>query len=125
MVKILFSLASLFGGLGVVLGAFGAHYLKQSLSLEAQAVFETGVRYQMYHAFALFIAALALAEYGGGLFLYGGWAFVIGTLLFSGSLYLIAVYGLRALGIITPIGGLFFVAGWTLLLIGFLKTQVF
>ena len=122
MYKAVLSVSALLGCFGVVLGAFGAHYLKQKLSLESLAVFETGVRYQMYHAFALFISAWALGQFEQSFFGYSAYAFILGVLLFSGSLYLISVYGLRGLGIVTPIGGLFLIVGWVFLLVGFLKS---
>ena len=95
------------------LGAFGAHGLKGRLSPDMLAVFETGVRYQMYHALALLaLAALAPRFDVGGL---TGWLFVGGIVLFSGSLYLLAFTGVRVLGAVTPLGGVCFLAGWALL----------
>jgi uncharacterized membrane protein YgdD (TMEM256/DUF423 family) len=79
------------------------------------AVFETGVRYQMYHALALLAAAWAQAKWPGAMAVAGGWLFVAGTLLFSGSLYALAFTGLRWLGPVTPLGGLAFLAGWACL----------
>jgi len=109
--QLFLSIASLLGGLGVILGAFGAHYLKTILDQEMLNVFETGVRYQMYHVFALF--AVALTEGSA----YSGWAFIVGTVLFSGSLYLLSITGIKWLGMITPIGGVILVIGWLLLFI--------
>ena len=104
--------------LGVTFGAFGAHALKGRLSPESLAVFETGVRYQMYHAFAVLIVAAAIAHYGSGrLSMIAGWCFVAGILLFSGSLYSLAFTSLGILGAITPIGGLLFLTGWACLAI--------
>ncbi len=96
--------------LAVAFGAFGAHALKSRLSPEMLAVFETGVRYQVYHALGLF----ALASFGGPD--KSGWCFVGGIVLFSGSLYLLALTGERRLGMITPIGGVLFLIGWGCLL---------
>ncbi|HTY57908.1 MAG TPA: DUF423 domain-containing protein [Bacteroidota bacterium] len=102
----------------VALGAFGAHGLRQTIPPDMLAVYETGVRYQMYHALGLIAAGLAgLAQGAAGRRLLGAaaWAFAIGTLLFSGSLYGLALTGIRWLGAVTPAGGLAFLAGWALL----------
>jgi uncharacterized membrane protein YgdD (TMEM256/DUF423 family) len=96
----------------VALGAFAAHGLKVTLTPDMLAVFETGVRYQMYHAFALFAAAWGWARWQGRVFVIAGWLFVAGIAIFSGSLYLLALTGTRWLGAITPLGGLAFLAGW-------------
>ena len=93
-------------------GAFGAHALKSRLAPEALAVFETGVRYHLIHALALFAAAWASTQWPGGAVTAGGWLFIAGIVLFSGSLYLLALTGQRSLGMITPVGGLCFLAGW-------------
>lgn len=107
---------SLFGFLGVAFGAFGAHALKSRLSPEMLAVFETGVRYQMYHAFAILIVAAAIGRIGdANLLVLAGWFFVAGVLLFSGSLYALSLSGVGALGAITPVGGLLFLIGWVCL----------
>jgi uncharacterized membrane protein YgdD (TMEM256/DUF423 family) len=100
------------GFLGVALGAFGSHALKTRLPPELLAVFETGVRYQMYHVVALFAAAWGLARWGHRLFAVAGGLFLAGILIFSGSLYTLALSGERAWGAITPVGGLAFLAGW-------------
>ena len=101
--------------IGVAFGAFGAHGLRGRLSAESLNVFETGVRYQMYHAFALFVVAIALGRFGGWSVRAAGWLFIIGIVVFSGSLYALALTGVRTFGAITPIGGLAFLAGWALL----------
>jgi uncharacterized membrane protein YgdD (TMEM256/DUF423 family) len=101
--------------IGVAFGAFGAHGLRGRLSAESLNVFETGVRYQMYHAFALFVVAIALARFGGWSVRAAGWMFTFGIVIFSGSLYALALTGVRTFGAITPIGGLAFLAGWGLL----------
>jgi len=109
-------LGSLAGFLGVGLGAFGAHGLKTRLSAEMLAVFETGVRYQMYHALALFVVSAAIGHLGSArLLVSAGWLFVAGIVLFSGSLYALALSGVTPLGAITPIGGLAFLGGWACL----------
>ena len=101
------------GFLGVAFGAFGAHGLRSRLSPEMLAVFETGVRYQMYHAFAVLIVAAAMGRIGDArLLTFAGWAFVGGTVLFSGSLYVLALTGITTLGAVTPFGGLLFLIGW-------------
>jgi uncharacterized membrane protein YgdD (TMEM256/DUF423 family) len=100
----------------VAAGAFGAHYLKARLTAEHLAAFETGARYQMYHALALFVCA-SLTERGWTMAPAAGWLFLAGTLLFSGSLYLVALTGISGFGMITPFGGLAFLAGWLCLVI--------
>lgn len=103
--------------LAVAFGAFGAHGLRGRLSPEMLAVFETGVRYQMYHALAILVIALAVARFDGWLMRAAGWLFAAGIVLFSGSLYALALTGVTILGAITPIGGLAFLAGWVLLVV--------
>ena len=108
------------GALGVVLGAFGAHALRSHLEPRDLEVFETAVRYQMYHAFALIAAAWLLSRnvpYAG----HAAWAFVIGVAIFSGSLYLMVATGQRWLGAVTPIGGVALIAGWCLLAVAATK----
>jgi uncharacterized membrane protein YgdD (TMEM256/DUF423 family) len=106
-------IGSVLGFLGVALGAFGAHVLKSRLSPEMLAVFETGIRYHMYHTFAVLIVAAAIGHIGSARLLsLAGWFFFGGVLLFSGSLYALALSGVGILGAITPIGGLLFLAGW-------------
>jgi uncharacterized membrane protein YgdD (TMEM256/DUF423 family) len=102
--------------IGVGFGAFGAHGLRERISPEMLAVFETGVRYQMYHAFAVLIVALALARLDAPIVRAAGWAFTVGIVVFSGSLYALALTGVTMLGAITPIGGVAFLAGWGLLI---------
>ena len=109
-------IGALAGCIGVMFGAFGAHALRNRLSPEMLAVFETGVRYQMYHAFAVLIVALAAARFDGWLVRAAGWAFTAGIVLFSGSLYALALTGMTTLGAVTPIGGLAFLVGWVLLI---------
>jgi uncharacterized membrane protein YgdD (TMEM256/DUF423 family) len=107
---------AILGFLGVALGAFGAHGLRSRLSPEMLAVFETGVRYQMYHVFALLMVASAIGHLGPArLLMIAGWAFVSGILIFSGSLYALALTGTTIFGAITPIGGLGFLIGWACL----------
>jgi uncharacterized membrane protein YgdD (TMEM256/DUF423 family) len=109
-------IGALLGFLGVMFGAFGAHALRSRLSPEMLTVFETGVRYQMYHAFAVLIVAAAIGHLGSSrLLLMSGWSFTAGVVLFSGSLYVLALSGVGILGAITPLGGLLFLFGWACL----------
>ena len=115
---------ALFAAMGVILGAFGAHALKQHLDAVSLATFETGVRYQMYHAFALLAVGVIHAGSPNRLVRAANALFTIGIVLFSGSLYLLSLRvasgsaGLGGLGIFTPIGGVFFIAGWVALVLG-------
>jgi uncharacterized membrane protein YgdD (TMEM256/DUF423 family) len=108
-------IGALAGFIGVAFGAFGAHALRDRLSADMLAVFDTGVRYQFFHALAILIVGVAAARQGGWALRASGWCFVAGIVLFSGSLYALAVTGVRGLGAITPLGGLAFLAGWALL----------
>jgi uncharacterized membrane protein YgdD (TMEM256/DUF423 family) len=105
-------IGALMGFVGVGLGAFGAHGLRGRLSPEMLAVFETGVRYQMYHALALLATAVLMARVDGRAVQIAGWSFTTGIVIFSGSLYALALTGVTTLGAITPIGGVAFLAGW-------------
>ncbi len=106
------ALGGLSGLIAVGAGAFGAHALRARLTPESLAVFETASRYQMYHALALIAAGWVAARWPGPLAGWTGWLFLAGTIVFSGSLYLLALTGVRWLGAITPLGGLCFLAGW-------------
>jgi len=107
--------AAVNGFLAVAAGAFGAHALKARLPAEMLAVFETSARYQMFHALALFgVALLAISGRPADA---AGWSFLVGIVLFCGSLYALALSGIRPLGAITPFGGLAFLCGWFLLLL--------
>ena len=109
-------IAAILGFLGVAFGAFGAHGLRGRLSPEMIAVFEIGVRYQMYHVFALLAVAAAIAHFGRGrLLIIAGWSFLAGVLIFSGSLYALALTGTGTFGAITPIGGVGLLVGWACL----------
>ncbi len=103
---------ALMGFVGVGLGAFGAHGLKGRLPAEMLAVFETGVRYQMYHALALLVLGAMMSRLEGRAVVVAGWSFTAGILIFSGSLYALALSGVTMLGAITPIGGVAFLIGW-------------
>ena len=113
-----FRLGALSACIAVAAGAFGAHALRARLDLGMLAVFETGARYQMYHALALLAVAWASGRWPGRLTTVAGWSFVGGTVLFSGSLYAMALTGHRALGAITPLGGVAFLFGWLCLALG-------
>lgn len=117
MVRPFLVLAALFGLTGVALGAFAAHGLKSQLSAAYLAVFQTAVHYQLIHALALFGVALLALHAPGRLLRAAGALFVLGVLLFSGSLYLLTLTGIGKLGIITPMGGTAFLGGWLCLLL--------
>jgi uncharacterized membrane protein YgdD (TMEM256/DUF423 family) len=120
--RVFLALGSASAFLAVAGGAFGAHALRRRLDENLLAVFETGIRYQMYHALALLVVAWVMDRWGGGLVAASGWLFVVGTVIFSGSLYLLALTGQRMFGAVTPLGGVAFLAGWLVLLIGVLRT---
>lgn len=107
--------AAVFGATGVALGAFGAHALAARLSPALLATWRTAVDYQLLHALALLAVVLLATHSGGAMLRRAGWAFVAGVLLFSGSLYVLALDGPRWLGPVTPIGGVLLVLGWVLL----------
>jgi uncharacterized membrane protein YgdD (TMEM256/DUF423 family) len=114
----LYVCAGVAGFLGVAFGAFGAHALRAKLGADLLAAYETGVRYQMYHAFALAACAWGWARWQRKAFVAAGWCFVAGIALFCGSLYLLALTNERWLGAVTPFGGLAFLAGWVCLVVG-------
>ncbi len=126
MSKTFLTLGSALAGLGVILGAFGAHKLKE-IAPDAVPTFQTGVQYQMYHAFALLIIGLLYDKFPVKTMNWAGICFLVGILLFSGSLYALTALkasgkvGLGGVGIITPIGGLFFIIGWLCLFLSALK----
>ncbi|HTG48977.1 MAG TPA: DUF423 domain-containing protein [Gemmatimonadales bacterium] len=121
MDRLFFALGSASALVAVAAGAFGAHGLRARLSPDLLAVFETAARYQMYHALALLAVGWAVIRWPGPWPVRAGWLFAVGTLLFSGSLYALALSGMRWLGAVTPLGGLAFLAGWTCLLLGMLR----
>jgi uncharacterized membrane protein YgdD (TMEM256/DUF423 family) len=114
-------IAALCGALGVLVGAFAAHGLSGRLDARAMGLFETGARYQMYHALAMGLAALAMRGTAATRARLAAIAFSAGIVLFSGSLYLLALTGMRGLALLTPLGGLAFVAGWSFLAASALK----
>lgn len=113
-----FVIGAIAAGIAVILGAFGAHGLKSRVEPELLVVFETGVRYQMYHALALLAVGLARLHWPTATISLAGWFFLAGILIFSGSLYVMTATGERWLGAITPIGGVAFIIGWVLLAAG-------
>lgn len=117
--KTLFVLAGVFGALAVGIGAFGAHALKPMLAEAGRLdTFETAVKYQFFHVLALFGVAILRLHLHYRLLLYAGYCFLLGTLLFSGSLYIISIWpSLSFLGIVTPFGGISFIAGWVCLIL--------
>ena len=117
MDKTLIFVGAVMAGLGVAIGAFGAHGLRGRLTPEMLAVFETGVRYHMYHALAILITGALMSRLEGRAVVVAGWSFTAGILIFSGSLYALALTGVTTLGAITPIGGVAFLAGWIALAI--------
>jgi uncharacterized membrane protein YgdD (TMEM256/DUF423 family) len=115
MDRLFFIMGCVSAFLAVAFGAFGAHGLKNYLSSDLLNTFEVGVRYHFYHTFGLFAVAWASARWPSGGVTAAGWLFVAGIIIFSGSLYLLSLTGVRWLGAITPIGGLAFLLGWLLL----------
>jgi uncharacterized membrane protein YgdD (TMEM256/DUF423 family) len=121
------AIGALLAGIAVILGAFAAHALKKIITTEEISVFETGVRYQIYHAFAIIIVGILYKEYGSKKLLLSGKLFILGIILFSGSLFLLtAIKHLQAnsflwVGAVTPLGGVCFIAGWLLICVSFWK----
>jgi uncharacterized membrane protein YgdD (TMEM256/DUF423 family) len=112
-----FRIGVLLAGAGVAFGAFGAHGLRARVPADLLAVFETGVRYQMYHALALLGLSLAWSRWSSAHLTAAGYLFIAGVVLFSGSLYLLTLTGARWWGAVTPLGGVAFLAGWIALLL--------
>lgn len=115
--KLMLMLGAAYGFVGVAFGAFGAHALRSRLTLDQLAVWRTAVEYQFWHALALLAVGLLALSRPGPLLNAAGWSFAIGVLLFSGSLYLLTLSGVRGLGAVTPFGGLMFLVGWALLVV--------
>ena len=116
MDRFFFSAGAIAAFIAVALGAFGAHSLRSKLTPEMLNIFEVGVRYQMYHALGLMAVAWAMARWPEANLAGAGWSFIVGIIIFSGSLYLLSTIDIRWLGAITPIGGLAFLAGWAILI---------
>lgn len=115
--KSILTIAAISGLLAVVLGAFGAHALKKMISLEMLEVYKTGVQYQFYHTFALLAVGILMHFNTSKALKWSGYLFVLGILLFSGSLYGMTITGIKGLGIITPFGGTVWIAAWFLLMV--------
>ncbi len=121
--RIFITTAAIFGGLSVAGGAFASDALKNQLTDRALGIFETGARYQMYHALALLLVALLLsrAQESQSFFAMAGWAFIAGTIIFSGSLYALSLTDIKWLGAITPFGGVAYIVGWGCLVVAALN----
>jgi uncharacterized membrane protein YgdD (TMEM256/DUF423 family) len=123
MDRLFFTVGAVLAFIGVAAGAFGAHGLEGRVPADRLATFETGVRYQMYHAFALMLIALAASRWAGSALQAAGWSFILGTVVFCGTLYALTLGGPRWLGAVTPIGGLAFLAGWALTVAAVLRAR--
>lgn len=121
-IKLFVTLGTLLGSIGVAIGAIGAHLLKYKLSIDQQHIMEVGVRYQMYHALALIALSCALSFFNHEWLTFGLWCMFIGTVLFSGSLYLYALTSIRYFAFITPIGGTLLVFSWIIYTLSLVKT---
>lgn len=127
MHKLFLIIGTVLAGLAIALGAFGAHGLKKIVDAETVAIYQTGVQYQMYHALTLLVIGILAERRTSNFINYTGFFFIGGIVLFSGSLYLIASFKAMnkevstGIGIMTPLGGLLFIAGWVMLLIALLK----
>ena len=123
MQKLFLLTGSLLGALSVMIGAFGAHGLKKMLEETGRLeTFETAVKYQFYHVFALIFLGILMIRFDHKLLNYSGYSFLIGIVIFSGSLYILCLTNVSKWGAITPIGGLFLIAGWILLFLGLWKS---
>ena len=121
--KIFLKAGAISGALAVLLGAFGAHILKTLIAPEMLEVYKTGIQYQFYHAFALLVTGLLMKFNPSQTLKWSGYLFIAGIIVFSGFLYLLAISGIKAFGMIVPIGGLMFVAGWICLLVHILRIR--
>ncbi len=123
MDRIFVAAASLLGFLAVALGAFGSHGLAAHFEAnpDLEPIYRTATQYHFYHALALLAAAWAMSRWPGPLITWAGILFIVGVVIFSGSLYLMSLTGVRWLGAITPLGGVAFLAGWVLLAVGVLR----
>ena len=123
MAKIFLILGSSLAGLAVAIGAFGAHALKSVLEVNNRLeTFETGVKFQFYHAIALIVLGLLMQKFVHRMFTWAGYGFIAGTILFSGSLYILSLSGITKWGAVTPLGGLAFLIGWLLMIVGIVKS---
>ncbi|NET01783.1 MAG: DUF423 domain-containing protein [Sphaerospermopsis sp. SIO1G2] len=119
MTQIFITIAAIFGGLSVAGGAFGAHALRDKVSERMLEIFDTGARYQMYHALALLLVGIFMSrlENPPMTLVASGWLFIVGVVIFSGSLYVLSLTGIKSLGAIAPLGGTALIAGWVVLAI--------
>jgi len=115
--KIVLTIAAISGLMAVILGAFGAHVLKGIISPEMLETYKTGVQYQFYHTFALITAGILMNFNQSKALKWSAYLFILGMILFSGSLYVLAISGIKMLGIITPFGGITWIAAWILLIV--------
>lgn len=118
-----FAAGAVLSGLGVLVGAFGAHGLRDRVTADMLAVFETGVRYHLIHGLAVLAVAWAASRWPNAWIGAAGWLFAAGIVVFSGSLYILAISGVRWWGAVTPIGGVCFLAGWAALAVGALRAS--
>ena len=118
-----FAAGAVLSGLGVLVGAFGAHGLRDRVTADMLAVFETGVRYHLIHGLAVLAVAWAASRWPNAWIGAAGWLFAAGIVVFSGSLYILALSGVRWWGAVTPIGGVCFLAGWAALAVGALRAS--
>lgn len=127
MSRIFLAIAAALGGISVILGAFASHALKDRLSERALEIWETGTKYQMYHALALILVSLLLNYLSNSSsstpLIISGYSFIAGTILFSGSLYALSLSGIKILGAITPLGGVAFITGWICLTLAALNME--
>jgi uncharacterized membrane protein YgdD (TMEM256/DUF423 family) len=114
MTQLFLTIAAIFGGLSVAGGAFGAHALREKISDRSLEIFETAARYQMYHALALLLVAILISRWENPpiILLVSGWLFIIGVVIFSGSLYTLSLTGIKSWGAVAPLGGLALMIGW-------------
>jgi uncharacterized membrane protein YgdD (TMEM256/DUF423 family) len=121
--KLFLILGGINAALVVMLGAFGAHGLKAKLTAEMLAVYQTGVHYHLFHALGLLAVGLVASQIADSVWLkWSGWLMLVGIILFSGSLYVLSVSGMRWLGMVTPFGGLAFIAAWIVFVIAIAKS---
>jgi len=121
--RVLIMAGGILGLLGVVAGAMGVHALRDTLDARALSTFETGVRFQMYHALALLAVGLLAGQWKTGIVKLSGILFTVGVVLFSGSLYILAITGIGVFGAIAPLGGLSLMAAWTSLIVGAIRQR--
>jgi len=125
MTQFFLTIAAIFAGLSVAGGAFGAHALREKISERSLEIFDTGARYQMYHALALLVVAMLMSrlETPSTTLVVSGWLFIIGVMIFSGSLYALSLTGIKSLGAVAPLGGLALMLGWGALAVAAATTK--